>query len=123
MSHQATDDINKALAGLHSPGSAVKSALLVGADGTLIGSSSSSPTERAQLSAVSAASFAIGRKAARNLTLGDLERIHMKCKGGSVVLVNIDDKGILALVLSDTASPDTVLTNARSVLQQIGSLL
>lgn len=123
MNHPSTDDVNKALAGLQAAISGVKSALLVSSDGSVLGSTSSAAIERAQLSGVSAASFAIGRKAARNMNLGDLNRVHMRCQSGSVLLVTVGERAILALVLTDGTAPDALLVSARNALHQIESLL
>lgn len=119
----STDEISRSLIGLQTATSGIKSALLVGTDGSILGSSMASPTERAQLSGVSAAAFAVARKAAKNLSLGDLERVHMRCRSGSVLLVNIGEKAILAMALADGLSPDQALAAARTAIQQIQSRL
>ena len=123
MNRLSPEEMGKILAGLHSASPAVRAALLVGTDGTLLGSHGTTPTERAQLSAVSAAAVAIGRKAARNMSLGDLERIHLHGSSGSILLVSVGEKAILVMVHSNEEAPDAVLAATRSVLHNIEGLV
>lgn len=118
MATPAAEDIDGILGCIQANLCGVSGVFLSGVDGRCMGGRVSG-VERVQLSAISAASMAMGKKAADDLQLGDLQQIVINGGRGSIVLLRVGNRAVLTLVLSGTATVDSVLHEARRAVTQL----
>jgi len=90
------DEIVQILTTLKTEG--VRSVALTTLEGRSLGSTVTESGPRFKLGALSAASIAIGTKAAAELSLGGLEQIHIVSGNGSLLLSAVGQKALLSVV-------------------------
>ena len=118
MNIASADDVSKELKSLQAASPAISVAFLSGVDGKILGSTTTSGMEKVQLSAISAASLAIAKKATGNLQLGELKQVHIEGDTGSVVLLTVGTQAILSLVVGKQAALEPVMQEARKSRQR-----
>ena len=118
MSIGSADEVSKELRSLQAASPGISAAFLSGVDGKILGSTAITGMEKVQLSAISAASLAIAKKATGNLQLGELKQVHIEGDTGSVVLLTVGTEAILSLVVGKQTALEPVLMEARKTRQR-----
>jgi predicted regulator of Ras-like GTPase activity (Roadblock/LC7/MglB family) len=95
------DEIVQVLGSMKSAG--IKSVALTTLEGRSLGSTVTESAARFKLGALSAASIAIATKASTELTLGDLDQIHILSANGSLLLNAVGTKALLSVVTAGGA--------------------
>jgi len=117
----AQDEITHLLTSLKTNG--VKSVALTTLEGRSLGSTIVDAGPRFKLGALSAASLAIGTKAAGELVLGGLDQVHILASDGSLLLTAVGHKALLSVVLERGVDFTSVIRDMKRVVSQLGSLV
>lgn len=119
----AASELTGLLNQLKSTHPALSVVALISREGRFIASTTISTMQRVRLGATSAASAALGRKGSADLELGTMKHVHIQAENGSLVLVEVGDKALVALLLSGTADIDTVLREVSKVQARLRLLV
>jgi predicted regulator of Ras-like GTPase activity (Roadblock/LC7/MglB family) len=101
MSPPLQEEIVQVLGSLKGVG--IKSVALTTLEGRSLGSTVVESAARFKLGALSAASIAIATKASTELSLGDLDQIHILGANGSLLLNAVGTKALLSVVIAGGA--------------------
>jgi predicted regulator of Ras-like GTPase activity (Roadblock/LC7/MglB family) len=97
----------------------VKSVALTTVEGRSLGSTVTESGARFKLGALSAASIAIATKTSAELTLGDLDQVHIVSTGGSLFLSAVGQKALLSVVAGSGADITQITRDMKRLAIQL----
>lgn len=118
-----TEDLIGGLRALQAASPGVSAVTLSTVEGRILGSTATDGSDRLRISAVSAASLAIGRKGTRDLRLGDVRRIHIRGEQGSILIVGVGQAALLALVIEGEVELERLLREVNKASERLEALL
>ena len=115
------DEITQILSSLKGMG--VKSVALTTLEGRSLGSTIAEAGARFKLGALSAASIAIATKTSGELSLGDLDQVHIQGNTGSLLLGAVGHKALLSVVTERGADFQPIIREMKRVAAQLGAIV
>ncbi|HLA76293.1 MAG TPA: roadblock/LC7 domain-containing protein [Vicinamibacteria bacterium] len=123
MAHPSAGELTDALTNLLHAARGLSAAFLATVEGRFLASAGLSGVEQVRLGAIAAATLATASKGAQERHLGALQRVHIVGEAGSILLLQVGPRAILALALAQDANLDAVLGEAGRATPRLEGLI
>ena len=123
MISSSVEGISVMLEALQATNSDIRAVALASIEGRVLESTPLSLTEKVQVGSTAAAVFAISTKMSNYMQLGDAKQAHLKAETGSILLVRVGTRALLAVMLDGSMSVDSVLRESQRAAYQLASMV
>ena len=123
MTKSRTQKLVDRLRDLQASSPDVEGSAIVSVDGLSIASALHQEIEEDRVSAMSAAMLALGERAVRELSRGELEQTYVKGKEGYVIMTAVGEMAVLTTIVSGQAKLGLVFLEMKRTAEELLNLL
>lgn len=117
------DQIIEVLKDLESSTKDIEASAVVSDDGFIIASILPQDIDEDRVGAMSAAMLALGERAVRELSRGELEQTYVKGKEGYVIMTAVGEMAVLTTIVSEQAKLGLVFLEMKRTAEELLNLL
>ncbi|MCK4763539.1 MAG: roadblock/LC7 domain-containing protein [Candidatus Aminicenantes bacterium] len=117
------DKITEVLKDLESSTKDIEASAVVSDDGFIIASILPPDIDEDRVGAMSAAMLALGERAVRELSRGELEQTYVKGKEGYVILTAVGEMAVLTTIVSEQAKLGLVFLEMKRTAEELLKIL